>query len=258
MPETSEEEAIGRRRQPIPTAESQRAARLLLPLLPAVMVAILMTGLIGERPGAYLAFLIVLIAPGWLVWSILPAGVLDWNELFALPAMWLVLSFTVLSPVVAGLVYFGWSVHVVEWYLLVALVGLGFAAMRRGQRAVGPWDSGMVWVLVVTAAAFLYRNAIWRVGTDDHTYVAYLRAFMATGSYPTTNPFMSGDIPLPPRWRLDSWTGLTGVLAHLGHLDVEVFFREVLPALMVIGAASALFILAWVLSGSRSFAQLAG
>lgn len=257
MSEKPHQALVDDRPQPATGAPAARFAAVLVPLLPAVIVAALMAGAIGGRPGAYLAFAVALLAPGWLVWRILPEGVLEWNEPLGLPALWLVLSFTVLGPIVAGLVYFGWSASLVEWYLLAALVILGAGGARWGHRKVGPWDPATIGAAAALAAGFAYRTTIWRIGTDDHTYIGYLRAFLATGTYPTTNPFMSGDVPLAPRWRLDSWTGLTGVLAHLGSIDVEVFFREVLPGLMVVAAGSALYVLARLLSGSRGFAQLA-
>jgi hypothetical protein len=256
MPEKSHEIAADHQRRSRLTS-APRFTQWVGALLPATLVMALMAGLIGGRPGAYMAFAVALVAPGWLIWRLLPHDVLDWNHPLALPAVWFVLSFTVLSPAVAGLVFFGLNAAVVEWHLVVTLLILGVAAARRGPRTVGSWDPITPWIVAAMGAGFAYRSAIWHVGTDDHTYIGYLRAFVATGDYPTTNPFMYGDIPLAPRWRLDSWTGLTGVLAQLGDLDVEVFFREILPGLLVIIAASALFLLALVLSGSRPFAQVA-
>ncbi|MCP3975079.1 MAG: hypothetical protein GY720_11375 [bacterium] len=236
-----------------------RFSRLAMPFLPALLVVVLLVGWPGGNVGGYVAFLVMLVAPGWLVWRILPDRVLDWDDPVALPALWLVLSFTLMSPAVGGLVYFGWSVFAVEWYLLLVLLGLGVAqAFVPQRRTAGPFDAATAAVLVVSAAVASWRTLIWRVGIDDDTYIGYLRAFLATDSYPVTNPFMSGDIPLAPRWRLDAWTGTTGVLSHLGNVDPELFFREILPGIMVLFVGSALFVLVKALSSNRTLSHVAG
>lgn len=235
-----------------------RLGRPVLPFLPALIVVALLAGWPEGTLGGYVVFAVMMVAPGWLIWRILPSRVFELDEPVALPALWLVFSFTVLSPAVGGLVFFGWSVFAVEWYLLVVLLGLAIAQLFvEERRSAGPWEAGTAVVFVGALAAAAYRTSIWRIGTDDHTYIGYLRAFLATERYPATNPFMSGDIPLAPRWRLDAWTGTTGVLSHLGNVDPELFFREILPGVMVLFVGSALYVLARSLSDNRMFAHVA-
>lgn len=235
---------------------SGRAIRRIIHLAPAAVTAALMLDIVSGIGGAIAAFAVALLAPGWLLWKTLP-GLGD-VEPPGLPALWLVLSFTALSPVLAAAAFFGWSVLLVEWYLLAALLILGIVAtVRTTSRTLAPWGRSGLGLAAVAAGAAVYRMITWQRSGDDLTYLGFIRRIAENGSFPTTNPFLSGDLPLAPRWRLDGWTGLTGVITHLGDADATIVYRDLMPPFLVVAGAAALFILARTLSGDTRFGHAA-
>jgi hypothetical protein len=198
---------------------------------------------------------VALFAPGWLAWKLVPTR-LD-NDPPALPALWVVLSFTVLSPAVGGMTFFGWATAAVEFYLLAALVILGVAAARVAAPRVAPWGTMGIGLAATAIAAVVFRALTWHDSDDDLSYLGFMNRIADEGAYPDTNPFLAGDLPLAQRWRLDGWTGLSGVLAHLGDTNPVNVYMDILPAVLVLVGASALFLLARTLSGDLRFAYIA-
>ena len=227
---------------------------LALHLAPALVAIGLLVDVVDGIVGFVLAFGVLLLAPGWLLWRVTGGVVSD--EPPALPAVWLVLSFLVLSPVLAGTTYFGWRVVALETYALVVLAGLGIAASFRPVPRIS-WERPDRWMVVAGLGALAYRSVTWQNSADSLTYLGYIRRVVSDGAYPSVNPFLAGDIPLAPRWRLGGWTGLTGILARLGDADPAMVFVDALPPLLLVVAASSLYLLARELSGSRRFARIA-
>jgi len=242
------------------TSERSRAGpdlpKRALHLAPAVALGILLLDLVGGVPGGVLAALVMLLAPGWLVWRLLPDGVVP-DAPLALPGVWIVFSFAVVSPVLAATVSFGLDAFATEWYLLGVLVVLGVFAGDREGPALAPWGRWDVAVVVAGVAALVYRVMTWHDSGDDVTYLGFMRPLAEGAGFPTSNPFLTGDVPLPPRWRLDGWTGLTGVIAHLGDADPAGVYFDILPPMLLVLGASALYGLARVLSDDRRLAELA-
>ncbi len=232
-----------------------RAPRYLWHLIPAAIVGALMLDIITGVVGAMAAIAVALVAPGWLAWKLLPTR-LD-TDPPSLPALWLVLSFTVLSPAVGGMTFFGWRATVVELYLLAALLILGVGAARAPTPRLAPWGGAGVALATTALGAVAFRALTWHDSDDDISYLGFMRRVVDEGAYPATNPFLAGDLPLAQRWRLDGWTGLTGVLAHLGDANPVNVYMDILPAVLILVGASALFILARTLSGNLGFAYVA-
>lgn len=239
-----------------PASGRDQLTRYVLHLLPAALTAALLLDILGGVAGGIMGFALLLVAPGWLVWKLIPNGILV-NSPPALPALWLVFSFTVLSPALAGAAFFGWPVETVEFYLLVVLVGLGIGGARVASPTVAPWGTLGIGLTSTAAAAVVYRLLTWHDSSDDLSYVGFATRIVEDGEFPTSNPFLTGGIPLSQRWRLDGWTGITGVISHLGDASPVNVYMDIFPALLVLFGASALFILAMVLSGDIRFAHYA-
>ncbi|MCP3973509.1 MAG: hypothetical protein GY720_03335 [bacterium] len=225
-------------------------------MLPAALVGVLMLGLVGGIVGAVVSFAVVLVAPGWLAWKLLPAGILE-NDPPALPALWLVLSFTLLSPVLGGAAFLGWPVAIVEIYLLVGLAVLGILAVRVATPTIEPWGRTGTVLAGVAGLAVVFRALTWHNSGDDKSYLGFMNGIIEGGTFPTVNPFLTGDLPLSTRWKLDGWTGITGIISHLGDASPVNVYRDLLPAVLILFAASALFLLARVLSGDVRFGHYA-
>lgn len=238
-----------------PEPRGTPASRYLVHLMPAAIVGILMLDIVTGVVGGIAAIAVALVAPGWLLWTLVPTR-LD-NDAPSLPALWLVLSFTVLSPAIGGMTFFGWPALVVEFYLLAALVVLGLAAARVATPRLVPWDRMGIALAATAVGAVVFRALTWHDSDDDLSYLGFMRRVADEGSYPDTNPFLAGDLPLAQRWRLDGWTGLTGALSHLGDANPVNVYMDILPAVLVLVGASALFILARTLSGNLRFAYIA-
>jgi hypothetical protein len=233
---------------------SRRSALVVLHLIPAGLVGALMLGLVDGLIGAVIGFVSLLVVPGWLLWKILQGPIT--TEPLALPALWLVFSFALLSPAVAPMVFFGGPALAVEWYALAVLVVLGVAGSRVSNPRIEPLGTAGIAVAAVGGIAMVYRALTWHSDGDSLTFLGYLRA-TAMGSYPSTNPFFATDLPVNPRWRFSGWSGVTGVLSHLGDADPQQILQTVLPVLMIIFAASALYLLAQTLTGDRWLAEAA-
>jgi hypothetical protein len=233
----------------------RRTATVALHLAPAFLVGLLMAGLLDGMAGALVGFGPLFVAPGWLLWKVL-RGPISTDPL-ALPALWLVFSFPVSIPAVGPMVFFGGPVLPVEWYVLIVLVALGVAgSLVPSPQLERPGRMGIA-VAAAGALAMVFRALTWHGGGDDLSFLGYLRATYL-GGYPSVNPFLVGDLPVSQRWRFSGWTGISGVLSHLGDTDPELILRNVLAVLLVPFAASALYLLGRVLSGDRKFAVAAG
>lgn len=240
---------------PIPRRwEPWRIAVVAAHLAPAALVGGLLLGLVGGAIGVALGFVALLVAPGWLLWKILRGPIS--TEALAVPALWIAFSFAVMSPAVGPMVFFGGPALAVEWYGLSVLIVLGVAGSMVPHPRIEPLNKSGIAVAATTVIAMVYRSFTWHGGSDDLSFLGYLRA-TSLGSYPSVNPFMAGDLPVNLRWRFSGWTGISGVLSHLGDADPQMVLRRVLPVILLLFAVSALYLLARVLSGDRMLAVLA-
>jgi hypothetical protein len=232
-----------------------RGIRFATHLLPAAIVGALMLDIVTGVAGGIAAIMVALFAPGWLLWKSVRTR-MD-NDPPSLPALWLVLSFTVLSPAIGGMTFFGWATLVLESYLLISLIILGLVAARVPTPRVAPWGPVGAGLAATALGAVLFRALTWHDSDDDLSYLGFMRRIADEGAFPQTNPFLAGELPLAQRWRLDGWTGLSGALSRLGNADPVNVYMDILPALLILVGASALFILARSLSGDLRFAYIA-
>jgi len=231
--------------------------KLVVHLTPALVAGLLLADVFDGRIGAVLSFGVLLVAPGCLGWRLLPPGLVG-KDGPGLPAIWIVLSFLLLSPALSGMVFLGLRVVIVELYVLLLLVILGVVAARAPLPSLERWGRGGAALAVVSLTAGLYRALTWRDSADDVAYLGFIRRVTQDGAYPDTNPFLSGNLALAPRWRLDGWTGLTGVISHLGDVEPVYVFRDLLPPLLLLFGVSSLFLLGRTLSGDVRFGHVAG
>jgi len=230
--------------------------KVLLHLVPAGLAVGLLVDLWPDLLRGPLAIVVFLAAPGFLLWRILPGRYLDFGPL-AWPAMWLTLSFACLTPPLAVTLTSSLGPALTEGYLVILLVLLGvIAGLRPASRIEMP--TGLEWSAIgVAGMAFIYRWLTWHDSSDDSTYLGFMRSLASGGRYPDANPFLSGDIPLAPRWRLDGWTASGGIIAHLGDVAPETVYYDFLPPLLVVAGASALYLLTRVLTGNRAMSAMA-
>ena len=212
----------------------------LLPVLPPVLRATVMV-------------VSALLAPGVLVWWCLGGPVS--RHPAALPAVAFALSWAALLPLVIAFVFLHVPTGVVAGGTLLMLVGLGAMATRRRWPAMerptgGPWPAVAVSAMAV-ARVFMGGEA------DQVTHVSLARVIEVTGRYPSVNPFLTGQIPLAPRWRVGGWTGFLGAISNLSGFDAKPLLTDLLPLLGVVLTASATFLIARYLGGSRRFATIA-